>query len=160
MLVHEDDIPQHSCKLGCSDMIRQLIYLPKYQWRITAYYSVSCYWTREIMEELYRLGAGEDVLKSAYRNIASCSLDTGLCFSNGSMRESLLVIAKTSSAAEFFNSFEHEFQHLKGHISTTLGFDPNGEEVAYMSGELAREIFPKIRHLLCDCCRHKKPHLS
>lgn len=141
-------------------MIRQEIYLPKYRWRVTAYYAVSCYWTREIMEELHRLGASMAVLKSAYDNMTSCSLNTGLCFSNGSMRESVLVIARTSSAAEFFNSFEHEFQHLKGHIATTVGLDPNGEDVAYMSGELARDIFPKIQHLLCDCCRRKKPHLS
>ena len=142
-------------------MIRQVILLPKYRWRITAYYAVTCYWTGEIIDELYRLGASEDVLKSAYRNIVSCSLDTGLCYSSNELRASIIVIAKTSTAAEFFNSFEHEFQHLKGHISTALGFDPNGEEVAYMSGELAREIFPKIKHLLCDCCRHRnKPYLN
>lgn len=141
-------------------MIRQHIYLPKYRWQITAYYAVSCYWTMEIMRELYRLNASSDVLQSAYHNMNSCSLDTGLCYSNPLMRESVIVIAKTSNASEFFNSFEHEFQHLKGHISSALGFDPNGEEVAYMSGELAREIYPSIRHLLCDCCRHKNPHLS
>lgn len=160
-MVCEDDSQTHPGRLGYVPMIRQEIYLPKYQWRVTAYYSVSCYWTKEIMGELIRLCAGEAVLKSAYENLTSCSLDTGLCFSNGSMRESVLVIAKTSSAEEFFNSFEHEFQHLKGHIATTLGLDPNGEAVAYMSGELARETFPAIRHLLCDCCRHKKrPYLS
>lgn len=142
-------------------MIRQVIFLPQYHWRVTAYYAVSCYWTGEILRELYRLGASQDVLQSAYRNMASCSLNTGLCYSNNELRESIVVIAKTSTAAEFFNSFEHEFQHLKGHISTALGFDPNGEEVAYMSGELAREIFPKIRHLLCDSCRHNnKPYLN
>lgn len=113
------------------------------------------------MRELSRLGASEQVLVSAYKNLTSCSLDTGLCFSNGGMRESVLVIAKTSSAAEFFNSFEHEFQHLKGHIAATVGLDPSGESMAYMSGELARDIFPVIKHLLCDCCRHKnKPYLS
>ena len=141
-------------------MIRQDIYIPKCRWRVRAYYAVTCYWTGEIMKELYRLGASSEVLCSSYANMKSCKLDTGLCYSNPSMRESVLVIAKTSSAAEFFNSFEHEFQHLKGHIATEMGYDPNGEEVAYMSGELAREIFPRIRDLLCDCCRNKKPHLS
>ena len=141
-------------------MIRQHIYLPKYSWHITAYYAVTCYWTMEIMGELYRLNASSDILHSAYDNITSCTLDKGLCYSNPLMRESVIVIAKTSNASEFFNSFEHEFQHLKGHISSALGFDPNGEEVAYMSGELAREIYPTIRHLLCDACRHKNPHLS
>lgn len=141
-------------------MIRQLIYLPKFQWRITAYYAVSCYWTRDIMSELYRLGANRSVLDSAFENMISCSLNTGLCYSNPVQRESLIVIAKTSTAAEFFNSFEHEFQHLKGHIASAMNLDPNGEDVAYMSGELAREIYPRVRHLLCDCCRNYRPHLS
>lgn len=141
-------------------MIRQEIYLPKFRWHVTAYYSVSCYWTWEILRELHRLNASKSVLHSAYDNMVSCSLNTGLCFSNEDMRESVLVIAKTSSAAEFFNSFEHEFQHLKGHIATACGLDLNGEDIAYMSGELARDIFPMIQHLLCDCCRHKKPHLN
>lgn len=142
-------------------MIRIVTYLPKYRWRVNAYFAVSCYWTGEIIRELYRLGADVAVLKSAFRNMSSCSLDTGLCYSSNELRESVIVIAKTSSASEFFNSFEHEFQHLKGHISTALGFDPNGEEVAYMSGELARDFYPHIRHLLCECCRHKnKPYLS
>lgn len=141
-------------------MIRQTLYLPKYRWRVKAYYSQTCYWTGEIMKELYRLGADSDILRSAYENMSSCTLDTGLCYSNPLLRDSVLVIAKTSSAAEFFNSFEHEFQHLKGHIASELHLDPNGEEVAYMSGELARDTFPAIHHLLCDCCRHKKPHLD
>lgn len=141
-------------------MIRQTLYVPKYKWRVKAYYALTCYWTGEIMEELYRLGASKEVLKSAYNNMSACSMDTGLCYSNPLMRDSVLVIAKTSTAAEFFNSFEHEFQHLKGHIASEIGLDPNGEEVAYMSGELARDIFPKIQHLLCDCCRRKKPHLD
>lgn len=140
-------------------MIYQVLYIPRYKWRIKAYYSVSCYWTNEIMKELYRLEADEEILKKAYENMSACTLDTGLCYSNPLMRDSVLVIAKTSTAAEFFNSFEHEFQHLKGHIATEMGLDPNGEDVAYMSGELARDIFPKIRHFLCDCCRHKTPHL-
>ena len=142
-------------------MIRVTIDLPKHQWRVNAYFAVSCYWTGEILRELYRLGAGREVLESAYKNMASCSLDTGLCYSSNEMRESILVVARTSTAAEFFNSFEHEFQHLKGHIATAIGFDPNGEEVAYMSGELARDFYPHIRHLLCECCRHKnKPYLN
>lgn len=141
-------------------MIQQDIFIQRFQWRVKAYYAVTCYWAGEIMKELHRLGASKDILCSAYANMKSCSLDTGLCYSNPLARESVIVIAQTSSAEEFFNSFEHEFQHLKGHIASAMELDPNGEDVAYMSGELAREIFPRIRHLLCDCCRDYKPHLS
>lgn len=142
-------------------MIRVIIDLPKYRWRVSAYFAVSCYWTGEILQELYRLGAKKEVLQSAYRNMTSCALDTGLCYSSGQRRESLVVIAKTSTAAEFFNSYIHEMQHLVGHICAELGLDPSGEEVAYMSGELARDFYPHIRHLLCECCRKKnKPYLS
>jgi hypothetical protein len=66
-----------------------------------------------------------------------------------------MVIALTSSAAEFFNSLMHELSHLTAYIAKDNGISFTGEEVAYLEGDLAREIFPKTKPLLCDCCRHK-----
>jgi hypothetical protein len=66
-----------------------------------------------------------------------------------------MVVARTSSAAEFFNSVTHEFCHLAGQIANIIGVDRAGEEVAYMVGEMARDFYPGVKHLLCDCCRSK-----
>ena len=64
-----------------------------------------------------------------------------------------MVIAKTSSAEEFFNSFLHEMTHLQSHVCNVLFLSPTGEDIAYFTGEVAMELYPYIEHLLCNCCR-------
>ena len=137
-------------------MIRQLIVLPHYgDWEIYAYYATTRYSVDEIMETLCKIGIDAKSAKKAFENLSRGELDTGLCYTNYRTRQSVLVIALTSSSAEFINSWHHELEHLEGHISTVFNLAPTGEEVAYLSGELAMEMYPKIKHLLCDCCRKK-----
>lgn len=137
-------------------MIRQVAYLPEFDWVIKAYFSVSSYWVNEIMAELAFAGANEEQMWKSYDSLISGNLDEGICFSGADTRTSILVIAKTSSAAEFYNSTTHEFCHLAAQIAQIIGVDPAGEEVAYMVGEMARDFYPSIKHLLCDCCRKHK----
>lgn len=137
-------------------MIRQVAYLPEYDWVIKAYFAVSSYWTDEIMAELAFAGADEEQMWKSYYSLSSGNLDEGICFSGADTRTSILVVAKTSSAAEFYNSTTHEFCHLAAQIAQIVGVDPAGEEVAYMVGEMARDFYPSIKHLLCECCRKNK----
>lgn len=137
-------------------MIRQLAYLPRYDWVIKAYFAVSCYWADEIMAELARAGANEEEMLRSYRSLISGNLNEGICFSGADTRMSVMVVAKTSSAAEFYNSTTHEFCHLAAQIASAIGVDPAGEEVAYIVGDMARDFYPNIKHLLCDCCREGK----
>ncbi len=137
-------------------MIRQVAYLPEYDWVIKAYFSVSSYWVNEIMAELAFAGANEEEMWKSYYSLTSGKLDEGICFSGPDTRTSILVVAKTSSAAEFYNSTTHEFCHLAAQIAQIIGVNPAGEEVAYMVGEMARDFYPSVKHLLCDCCRKNK----
>lgn len=137
-------------------MIRQVAYLPEYDWVIKAYFAVSSYWVNEIMAELAFAGADEEQMWKSYDSLISGNLDEGICFSGADTRTSVLVVAKTSSAAEFYNSTTHEFCHLAAQIAQIIGVNPAGEEVAYMVGEMARDFYPNIKHLLCDCCRKSK----
>lgn len=137
-------------------MIRQEAYLPEFDWMIKAYFAVSCYWTDEIMEELWKAGASEEEMYNSYVSLMSGNLDEGICFTGDYSRTSVLVVAKTSSAAEFYNSTTHEFCHLAAQIAQCIDVNPAGEEVAYMVGEMARDFYPSIKHLLCDGCRRGK----
>lgn len=136
-------------------MIKQNIYIEKLGWLVHAYFHKTKYDVDEIMEKLWDLGCDSDTALSAYKNLSSGDLNTGLCYSNYKNKESVLVIGKTTTAAEFFNSFHHELKHLEAHISKVYEFDPIGEDAAYLSGELAMIMFPKIKHLICDCCRNE-----
>ena len=35
------------------------------------------------------------------------------------------------------------------------GIDPYGEEFQYMSGDIAKRMFPVAKRFMCDCCRKK-----
>lgn len=140
-------------------MIKQTIYIEKIGWLIHAYFHKSRYDVDDIMEKLYDLGCDGNTARKAFENLMNDSLNMGLCYSNYRHRESVLVVGKASSAAEFFNSIVHEITHLQSHMCDVMRLDPKGEEIAYYMGDLSREIYPKISHLLCDCCRkHYEEH--
>lgn len=137
-------------------MIRQKLYIPKYDIVVYAYYAKTCYYADEIVERLLDIGCRGYVLGQAYDNLTSNSLDTGLTYYNPYSKSAVMVIALSSSAAEFFNSLMHELSHLTAYIAKHEHLSMTGENIAYLEGELARDIFPKIKHLLCDCCRKKE----
>lgn len=136
-------------------MIRQKIVLPQYDnWEIDAYYAVSQYYVEDIMDHLYRIGIRGRNAKEAYENLTDNRLDTGLCYSNKSMRKSVIVVALASSPKEYLNSITHEATHACVHIADEMGVNHRSEDFAYMVGELCREIYPRVCHLLCNC--HEK----
>lgn len=138
-------------------MIRQKITLPKYDnWEIMAYYATSRYAVDEIMEQLWLIGIDAGNARRAFDNLTSGDLDTGLCYSNYSLRKSVIVVALTSTASEFMNSLTHEFAHACIHISTALGIDKQSEDFAYMMGNLCQIAFNKVNDLLCEHCRCDK----
>ena len=136
-------------------MIKQTIYIYKIGWLVHAYFHKTRYDVDEIMERLWDLQCNSEIAQKAFNNLISNSLNMGLCYSNYNTKESVLVVGKASSADEFFNSIVHELSHLQGHICDVIGLDPKGEEIAYYMGDLSRDIYPSISHLLCDCCRNK-----
>ena len=75
-------------------MIRQEFILPRYDWHVSVYYSVTTYWTREIMDELRRVGCRGESLRRAYRNLESGNLNTGITYSNFGRCDTVMVISR------------------------------------------------------------------
>ena len=136
-------------------MIRQEIYLPKYDWEVRIYYAVTTYWTSRIIFDLRDAGCRGRQLRTAWENLRRGELNTGITYSNFGRRETVMVISLTSTAAEFLNSWMHEMQHLCRHVAAAFGIDPYGEEAAYLAGDVGQRMFPVTRRFLCDCCRGK-----
>ena len=134
-------------------MIRQEIYIPKYDWRVRIYYAVTTYWAGRILSDMERIGCRSVELAKAWRNLRSGDLNTGITYSNFRERETVMVISRTSSPEEFLNSWEHEKKHLARHIEQTYGIDPFGEEAAYLEGTIAQRMFPVARKFICEHCR-------
>lgn len=134
-------------------MIVQDFHIEAYDWRVRVYYAVTTYWTDEIAADLERAGCRGRQLERAWRNLARGGLDTGLTFSNARSRETVMVIALTSSPAQFQNSLDHEKGHLCRHISQAFGVDPYSEDEQYLAGEIGQRMFPVAKRFLCEHCR-------
>lgn len=139
-------------------MIRQEIYIREYDWIVHALYAVTDYYVEEIMDYLWTLGCDAHKAKQAYENMTSGQLNNGLCYSNYVKKESVLVIAKTTSAEEFTNSMFHELTHLQSHIAQVFYLKPTSEDVAYLTGGIIMQMYPKVKHLICNCCRKNNKH--
>lgn len=136
-------------------MIRQRIYDKSTNWRVHVYYVVTEPNAEEILCQLEQTGCKGRNLKAAYENLTSGKLDTGLTYTNSERHESVVVIAKTSTALEFAQSLTHELGHASNHIAEYYGIPLDGEEVRYICDGLLERTWTISRELLCDCCRKR-----
>lgn len=134
-------------------MLRQWIYIPRYDWEVVVYYESTARDASYILRELDDIGVDDETYFMAADNLESGLTDTGLTYSNMSERVSVIVLSKTSSKAEFANTWFHELIHCANHIAKANGLDPMGEPIAYVGGELARSMQPIASRLMCPTCK-------
>ena len=134
-------------------MIVRKIHIPEADWNVCMYFALDTYYVEDIMQSLCDIGCDSQRAKQAYENMIADKKNTGFTYSNYRNRESVMVVSKTTSASEMFNTTIHELVHLASHISLACDYEPTGETIAYIIGDLAKEIYPDISHLLCEKCR-------
>lgn len=136
-------------------MIKTRIYIDKYDWWVNCYIAVTHYDIEDIIRLLWHLGCDGATFNKAKRNLRENNINTGLTYSSFKDRESVMVTSLCNDAKEQFNTICHEIVHVCVHISNASYVDKNSEEFAYMVGDLSMVLYPKIKNLLCECCRNK-----
>lgn len=136
-------------------MIVQRFYIERYDWRVTAYYAVSRYYVDQIMDNLRSLCTECSFLRKAERNLRRNKLNSGLTYSDYRKRESVVVVALSSSAKDFHKALIHELRHVQSHIATVYGIDEKSEQVCYLLDDMVGLTHDIIAPLLCNCCRDK-----
>ena len=140
-----------SCGKTYSRMKRQRIYLESYDWDISVYYDSVADDAPGIMRDLSDAGCDEENLRRSHRSLTDGGFNSGLTYSNARDRRSIMVIGRTSSLAQFLDTFSHELTHLCQHICQEYGINPWSEEIAYLAGELARRMHPVLSRFMCGC---------
>lgn len=84
-------------------------------------------------------------------------LDAGYTFSDLGRRASVMLAGRASSAAQMYDTLQHELRHVVEHACEGLGVDGRSEEAAYIQGEIARKMFPAAA-AVCPACRGLKDH--
>lgn len=122
-------------------------------WRCFFCFALEVYDKDVILSRMERLGAPPSILGRVEKNMARDRMDTGFTYSNLLGRESVIVIGRSSSGAEFLNSFVHELRHLADDIAYVYGYPPRGEEVAYLTGDIALALSDIVCVMSCENCR-------
>lgn len=106
---------------------------------------------------MHAIGCDGAMLRTAYENMNSGKINTGVTYSNFGNRKTVMVIALTSSAKEFAKSWRHECGHMATHICQALDITPYGEEIQYIGDDIIEAMWEYAHPLLCecDCCKHK-----
>lgn len=134
-------------------MIVQEFTLTVTPWKVRVYYHPSWRDINDIIIYLYKQGCIKNDLDDIVDFLHEGRLNTGVTFSNQTLRSSTLIISRTTDAAQFNDTYDHEKGHLAMHISQEDNIDPFSEEYQYLTGEIGRLMFPAAKHFLCDHCR-------
>lgn len=132
-------------------MIAGKFHLKNYAyWQISYFIMTDADDSDDILDELYSLKCSKRFMDKAEKILYSNKPNIGIAYSNPTYRRSVIVISKTTSAGEFFNSFAHEIDHIEKHIAKALDFSPYSESASYLVGEIIRNMFYDItRKMLC-----------
>lgn len=130
-------------------MIKQEFTLDNYDWHITVFYAVHGYFVNDIMKSLSDIGMRGEKAETAYHNLSSGKVNTGLTYVNDG--NAVCVIGMASCAAEYADSIQHEIMHLAIFIARSEGIPLDGEEVCYIGGEIAKKMWPKSKLLTSEC---------
>ena len=125
-------------------MIKDVFYIKS--WKVTILYECTCDDIDYIIETLKQVNCPKIYIKEALKNLETCSLNTGLTYSNIKLKSSIIVINKTSSFAQLINTVSHEFYHLICHISKALKIKDQ-EELAYLNGKLNMQSYIFVENL-------------
>lgn len=126
-------------------MIKDIFYIQ--DWEINILYECTCDDIDFIIETLKDINCPLKYIKEAISNLETCSLNTGLTYSNLGLKSSIIVINKTSSPDQFINSISHEYFHLICHLQKGLNIDDE-EELATLNGNLNMHSFKILEKLI------------
>lgn len=121
-------------------MIHFTIRFEKYDWEVEVIIMLYSTQVKKVYKSLADMRCPEDIMYKAYENIES-GIDSGFTYTNPKLHKSLMFINNHSSMYEFINTYNHEKNHVEMHICEELNIDPHSEEAAYLSGELAQQLF-------------------
>ena len=128
-------------------------YIRDSNWCVRVYCLDESFDSRPILGDLKALNPKDKDLLVVKDMLQNEGLNWGFTFSSYKDRKTLMVIGPAESQKEYFGTINHESFHLAKHIAQCDGLDPFSEEVAYISGGIAGEIYDAFKDIVCLCCR-------
>lgn len=133
-------------------MIRDEIIIERYDWRVYVYMAASKDDAPEILRKLESIGIDGQQYMRAERHLQKAFRDnTGMTYSNLDTRTTVMVIGRSTTEKEMVNTFSHELRHLSDDLAEACGIPHHGEEIAYLTGDIACVLAGSLLRIVCDC---------
>ena len=131
-------------------MIKTGFHIGKRDWWVMCYMGIEPFNLPEIQELLLASGCDERRADKACRELRR--KNTGYTFTDFDSHATVMLVSRTTSAEQMFDSLVHELKHLTEHVSEFFGLDPQEELSAYLQGEVGRLLWPAAALALCPRC--------
>ena len=135
-------------------MVEQSFCLGGCNWRIVVYYDMR---DAQSLGRAFNalLATGCNDVKAQQVCMELSGWNAGYTFTNYATHTSLVLIGKSTSAEEAYDTIQHELKHITEHISNYYDIEPKSEHAAYLQGEIGRMMFPAAALVFCPKCRCK-----
>lgn len=133
-------------------MIAQNISLRDWDWDVSVFYDVTPKDAESVLLFLEMTGCNGRTIKRAETNLRSGFYNTGLTYTNPDVAHTVMVIGRTDSPEQFWNTLDHEKGHAIMHIADANGIDHGSEEYQYLSGALCQQLFSVAKMFICGKC--------
>ena len=133
-------------------MIRDEIIIERCDWHVYVYMAASKDDAQEILRKLESIGIDGQQYMRAERHLQKAFRDnTGMTYSNLDTRTTVMVIGRSTSEAETVNTFSHELRHLGDDLAEACTIPHHGEDIAYLTGDIACVLAGSLLRIVCDC---------
>lgn len=112
--------------------------IPPKKWGIVVLYDFDLMDYDELAATMESFGMRERNINHALRILSN--FNTGMAVSKETLRMSAIFISNATSASEWWNTALHELKHVADAIIDYYGVDWDGEDAAYLTGYLTKEL--------------------
>lgn len=115
-------------------------------WNVVIVYDVWPHNLDEVAQILRTVGAPWQMVDDAVKNLRDWN--AGYTLTSMGQRISIICIGRTTSLREFFNTVDHEIDHLQTHVAEYYDVSLGTEEAAYLQGYVGGRIFEFVYNYL------------
>lgn len=119
-------------------MIKQIIKLKDYNWVVNIFYNCEYSNKNRVFHKLKDIDCPISLLNEINKTISFKDDNTGFTYSNYSLKESVIVITRSSSINQFLNTISHECYHLICHITHDKNLSE--EQMATLLGNIFERV--------------------
>ena len=105
-------------------MDRQTIHINEYGWVVECYYSYEIEDIDFLLNCVADMGCDGDDLLDAIYTIEGRRINEAFTYTNNATKKTMIVFCPASDAGQFFNTWNHEKDHVVKHIVKAIGIDP------------------------------------